>query len=61
MRSRRVLLAAELAAVGLLGAILAGLVLGWIGYGGLALVVGVAVVAVTALAPVTRARAARAV
>jgi MFS family permease len=47
--------------VGAGGAIIAGLVLGWIGYGGLALVVGVAVVAVTALAPVTRARAARAV
>ena len=34
------------------GAILAGVVLGWIGYGGLALTVGIAVVAVSALSPV---------
>jgi MFS family permease len=37
------------------GAILAGVVLGWIGYGGLALLVGVAVIAVIALAPLGRA------
>lgn len=37
--------------VGALGAVLAGIVLGWIGYGGLALVAGVLVVAVAALAP----------
>jgi MFS family permease len=36
------------------GAILAGVVLGWIGYGGLALLVGVAVIAVIALAPLGR-------
>ncbi len=36
------------------GAILAGVILGWIGYGGLALLVGVAVVAVIALAPLGR-------
>lgn len=40
--------------VAALGAILAGVILGWIGYGGLALLVGVAVVAVVALAPVGR-------
>lgn len=38
--------------VGAVGAIVAGLVLGWIGYGGLALVVGVLVVATTLLSPV---------
>ncbi|SFS07076.1 Predicted arabinose efflux permease, MFS family [Microbacterium sp. cf046] len=36
------------------GAILAGVILGWIGYGGLALLVSVAVVAVIALAPLGR-------
>ncbi|MET0812529.1 MAG: MFS transporter [Microbacterium sp.] len=36
------------------GAILAGVVLGWIGYGGLALTVGVLVVAVAALSPLGR-------
>ncbi|MEU1970272.1 MFS transporter [Microbacterium sp. NPDC019599] len=36
------------------GAILAGVVLGWIGYGGLALVVGIAVIAVVGLAPLGR-------
>ena len=36
--------------VGAVGAILAGVILGWIGYGGLALLVGVAVVAVVGLA-----------
>ena len=36
------------------GAILAGFVLGWIGYGGLALLVGIAVVLVVALAPLGR-------
>ena len=36
------------------GAILAGVILGWIGYGGLALLVGVAVIAVIALAPLGR-------
>lgn len=40
--------------VAAVGAILAGVVLGGIGYGGLALVVGVAVVAVTALSPLAR-------
>ena len=35
--------------VGAVGAILAGVILGWIGYGGLALLVGVAVVAVVGL------------
>lgn len=40
--------------VGAGGAILAGLVLAWIGYGGLALVVGVAVVATVLLAPLGR-------
>ncbi|MDY0909438.1 MFS transporter [Microbacterium sp. CFBP9034] len=40
--------------VGATGAILAGLVLAWIGYGGLALVVGIAVVATVALAPLAR-------
>ncbi|QIG40403.1 MFS transporter [Microbacterium sp. 4R-513] len=45
--------------VGAGGAIIAGFVLGWIGYGGLALVVGVAVIAVVALSPL--ARGARAV
>lgn len=42
--------------VGAAGAILAGLVLSLIGYGGLALVVGVAVVATALLAPFGRAR-----
>lgn len=41
--------------VAAIGAILAGVILGWIGYGGLALLVGVAVVAVIALAPLGRA------
>ncbi|HWM16541.1 MAG TPA: MFS transporter [Microbacterium sp.] len=41
--------------VGAVGAILAGVILGWIGYGGLALLVGVAVVAVIALAFLGRA------
>ena len=36
------------------GAILAGVILGWIGYGGLSLLVGIAVVAVFALAPLGR-------
>ena len=36
------------------GAILAGVILGWIGYGGLALLVGIAVIAVIALAPLGR-------
>jgi MFS family permease len=36
------------------GAILAGVILGWIGYGGLSLLVGIAVVAVIALAPLGR-------
>jgi MFS family permease len=40
--------------VGAAGAILAGFVLAWIGYGGLALVVGVAVVATVVLAPFGR-------
>ncbi len=40
--------------VGATGAILAGLVLSWIGYGGLALVVGVAVIATVLLAPFGR-------
>ena len=39
------------------GAILAGVVLGWIGYGGLALTVGIAVVAVSALSPIALRRA----
>lgn len=42
--------------VAAVGAVLAGVVLGAIGYGGLALVVGVAVVAVTAFAPLVRGR-----
>lgn len=42
--------------VGAVGAILAGVVLSWIGYGGLALVVGVAVVATVLLAPFGRTR-----
>ncbi len=46
--------------VGAVGAILAGVVLGWIGYDGLALVVGVLVVAVVALAPWGRDRRAEA-
>lgn len=37
--------------VGAAGAILAGVVLSWIGYGGLALAVGIAVIATVALAP----------
>ncbi|MGX1701632.1 MFS transporter [Microbacterium sp. NPDC055357] len=37
--------------VGAAGAILAGVVLGWIGYGGLALVAGIAVIAVLVLSP----------
>ncbi|MAP62815.1 MAG: MFS transporter [Microbacterium sp.] len=40
--------------VGAAGAIAAGVILGWIGYGGLALVVGVAVVAVVVCAPAGR-------
>jgi MFS family permease len=36
------------------GAILAGAILAWIGYGGLALVVGVAVIATVALSPISR-------
>ena len=40
--------------VGAIGAILAGVVLAWIGYGGLALVVGVAVIATVALSPFGR-------
>lgn len=40
--------------VAAVGAVGAGVVLGWIGYGGLALVVGVAVVAVVVLAPLVR-------
>lgn len=40
--------------VGAAGAVLAGVILGAIGYGGLALVVGIAVVAVVALAPLGR-------
>lgn len=46
--------------VGAVGAILAGLVLSWIGYGGLALAVGVLVVATVLLAPLARVRAASA-
>ncbi|HEU5223506.1 MAG TPA: MFS transporter [Candidatus Lumbricidophila sp.] len=37
--------------VAAIGAVVAGVILGWIGYGGLALVVGVAVIAVVVLAP----------
>lgn len=44
--------------VGAIGAILAGLVLSWIGYGGLALLVGVLVIATAVLAPFGRERAA---
>ena len=44
--------------VAAIGAILAGVVLAWIGYGGLALVVGVAVIATVALAPFGRGRSA---
>lgn len=40
--------------VGAAGAVLAGVILGWIGYGGLALLVGVAVVAVVLLSPLGR-------
>ena len=40
--------------VAAIGAILAGVILGWIGYGGLALLVGIAVIAVVALAPIGR-------
>lgn len=40
--------------VAAIGAVLAGVVLGWIGYGGLALLVSAAVVAVVALAPLAR-------
>ena len=40
--------------VGAGGAIAAGVILGWIGYGGLALVVGVGVLAAVALAPTVR-------
>jgi MFS family permease len=43
--------------VAAIGAILAGVILGWIGYGGLALLVGIAVVAVVALAPIGRVTA----
>ncbi|WP_169582279.1 MULTISPECIES: MFS transporter [Microbacterium] len=42
--------------VGAIGAILAGLVLSWIGYGGLALLVGVLVIATAVLAPFGRHR-----
>jgi MFS family permease len=42
--------------VGAFGAIVAGLVLAWIGYGGLALVVGIAVIATAALSPFGRTR-----
>ncbi len=42
--------------VGASGAILAGVVLAWIGYGGLALLVGVAVIATVALSPFGRVR-----
>ncbi|WP_314501823.1 MFS transporter [uncultured Microbacterium sp.] len=45
--------------VAAIGAILAGVILGWIGYGGLALLVGVAVIAVVALAPLGRAASER--
>ncbi|GAA1959745.1 MFS transporter [Microbacterium deminutum] len=41
------------------GAILAGVILSWIGYGGLALLVGVAVIATVALSPITRIAASR--
>ena len=44
--------------VAAIGAIVAGLILAWIGYGGLALVVGVAVIATVALAPFGRGRSA---
>lgn len=44
--------------VAAVGAILAGVILGWIGYGGLALLVGVAVIAVFVLAPLGRTGAA---
>jgi hypothetical protein len=40
--------------VGAVGAILAGVILGWIGYGGLALVVGIAVIATVLLSPLGR-------
>jgi MFS family permease len=40
--------------VAAIGAILAGVVLSWIGYGGLALLVGIAVIATVALSPITR-------
>jgi MFS family permease len=40
--------------VGAAGAVLAGVILGWIGYGGLALLVGAAVVAVALLSPLGR-------
>ena len=40
--------------VAAIGAILAGVVLAWIGYGGLALVVGVAVIGTVALSPIAR-------
>lgn len=40
--------------VGAAGAILAGVILGWIGYGGLALVAGAAVIAVVVLSPFGR-------
>ena len=43
--------------VGAGGAIAAGVILGWIGYGGLALVVGVGVLAAVALAPTARSSA----
>lgn len=43
--------------VAAVGAILAGVILGWIGYGGLALLVGVAVIAVVVLAPIGRVTA----
>lgn len=43
---------AAMSLVGAAGAIVAGVVLGWIGYGGLALVAGVLVLAVAALSPI---------
>jgi MFS family permease len=42
--------------VAAIGAIVAGLILAWIGYGGLALVVGIAVIATAALSPFGRTR-----
>ena len=42
--------------VGAVGAIVSGVVLGWIGFAGLALVVGIAVIATVVLAPLGRIR-----